>query len=142
MSQLKQLTSWLNPKVLLDNSYMFAILTIFLTMYGPRLHMKLPTQIQDLFENKVFNMIVLFLIAYMTSKDIKTSIIMTVVFLVFMNIVNSNKIMKMISSESFYNYGPPVSSCNNYPVKSINKTKTPYYPLHNKDNDQSVAIFN
>ena len=42
----KKTTSLLNPENLMQNSFMFAILSIFLAMYGPRLQPKLPDSIK------------------------------------------------------------------------------------------------
>ena len=41
----------LNPEILVENVYLFATLSIFLGMYGPRLHPKLPDSVKILFEN-------------------------------------------------------------------------------------------
>ena len=62
MTIVKNITEMLDPKLLVQNSYLFALLTLFLTMYGPRLQPKLPSTLRNLFDNVAFRLIVLFLI--------------------------------------------------------------------------------
>ena len=128
----------LNPKILIENTYLSSILVLFLTMYGPRLHINLPKSLQNLFNNKIFNFIIIFLIAFTSFKNFKASLTMTVVFLVFMDIVNSSQFFKMIGAESFNNFGPPVAKCSNYSNLSIKNVNTPFYPLNGEDSENSA----
>ena len=42
---LTELKKALDPKVLVQNVYLFAVLVLFLTIYGPRLGPKLPNSL-------------------------------------------------------------------------------------------------
>ena len=84
---VKSLKKMLDPNYLVQNSYLFAVLSIFLTMYGPRLHMKLPQSIKNLFDNVVFRGAVLFLIAYLSSSNFQSSLVISIIFLVTMNVL-------------------------------------------------------
>ena len=42
------------PEKLLKSPILYGILAIFLTMYGPRLHPKLPVPVRNLFNNNYF----------------------------------------------------------------------------------------
>ena len=128
----------LNPKILFENTYLSSILVLFLTMYGPRLHVNLPKSLQNLFNNKIFNFIVIFLIAFTSFNNFKASLTITIIFLVFMDIVNSSQFLKMIGAESFNDFGPPVAKCSSY--TNIQNVKTPFYPLNGEDNE-NVASF-
>ncbi len=76
-----------NPK----NTYVFGLLVLFVTMYGPRLSPKLPKPIQKLFENSLFRSSIMFFAIYMAQHDIKVALIVTIVFMLLMNVVqNSN----------------------------------------------------
>ena len=76
-----------NPK----NSYIFGLLVLFATMYGPRLSPKLPEPVQELFEHTFFRGTVMFLAIYMAQHDLKVALIVTVIFMFLLNIVqNSN----------------------------------------------------
>lgn len=127
----------LNPKILLENTYLSSILVLFLSMYGPRLHINLPKPLQNLFQNRIFNFVVIFLIAFTSFQNFKASLIMTIVFLVIMDIVNSSQFLSMIGAESYNNFGPPVAQCSNYPSSQIQDVKTPFYPLNDVDNEDS-----
>ena len=48
---VKNLETIFSPEYLVQNNYLMYILAIFLTMYGPRLHPKLPTPLRNLFRN-------------------------------------------------------------------------------------------
>ena len=131
---VKSLKKMLDPNYLVQNSYLFAVLSIFLTMYGPRLHMKLPQSIKNLFDNVVFRGAVLFLIAYLSSSNFQSSLVISIIFLVTMNVLHTSKVLESFEQEGFSVNGPPVASCNSYNSEAINLNGTAFYPMH--DNDQ------
>lgn len=139
-----QSLSWLNPNNIFTNSYLFGFLSLFLSVYGSRLHMKLPYQIQNILKHPLIKTLFIFLITYLSSKNIKSALTVTVIFLVLMTVINNTELF-----EKYENYGLPVSDCKNYSKSSINKLKTPYYlPYktgdssgHGNDEDRE-AIFN
>ena len=141
---VKSVSELLNPEHLVQNSYLFAILSIFLGMYGPRLHPKLPESVKNLFNNPVFRATVLFLIAYLSSNNIQSSITIAIIFLVTMNLLHSSNVLDVLKKEGFQVNGPPVASCNTYNNESINLNGTAFYPLNddakfNKDNASRYA---
>lgn len=127
--------SVLNPKTYIKNMYLFGILSLFLTMYGPRLHPKLPDGLRAMFNNRIFRAIVIFLIAYISSSDIQTSMVMSIVFLITMNLFHTSKLLEKFKSEGFVINGTPVASCDTYDSKHINSVRTAYYPLNNEIGD-------
>jgi len=92
----KDLKKILNPEILVKNSWLVAILTIFLVMYGPRLQPNLPTGLKALFDNSLFRGAVLFLIIYISQRDMVTALVITIVFVVTINVLHSNDIFKKI----------------------------------------------
>jgi hypothetical protein len=143
---VKSFKTMLNPDYLVQNSYLFAVLSIFLTMYGPRLHPKLPEPLINLFDNALFRAVVLFMIVFLSSNNFQSSIVITVIFLVTMNLLHTSKALEKyenIQYENFYNYGAPVSKCSNYSSEAINTHGTAYYPLNAEDsNDTSLGLNN
>ena len=125
----------LNPKILLENTYLSSVLVLFLTMYGPRLHINLPESFQKLFKSRIFNFVVIFLIAFTSFQNFKASLTITIVFLVVMDIVNSSHFLKMVGAESFNNFGPPIAKCSNYSTENIKNVKTPFYPLNGEESE-------
>jgi len=134
MNIVKSFSTMLDPKYLVQNTYLFSVLTIFLSMYGPRLHTQLPESLKSLFNNPVFRGIVLFLICYLSSTNFQTSIVITVVFLVTMNLLHTNQVFEKFERELFLN-GPPVSQCSNYTSESIQKIGNPIYPINDDTNE-------
>ena len=107
---VKQLAS---PKVLIKSTWLFGLTTLFLAMYGPRLHPKLPSGLRNLFNNPIFNGLVIFLVIYMANRDMATALVITVVFIVTLNLLNSDDILNdlrnlLASNESFVNEGKEV----------------------------------
>ena len=127
---IKSISKMLDPEYLVQNSYLFAVLTVFLTMYGPRLQPQLPESLRNLFDNIVFRGVVLFLIGYLSSNNFQVSLIVTIIFLVTMNILHTNEVLEKFNYENFVINGPPLASCSPYNPDSFNLIGTPYYPLH------------
>ena len=92
----KDLKKILNPKILVKNSWLVAILTIFLVMYGPRLQPRLPNGLKALFDNSLFRGAVLFLIIYISQRDIVSALVITIVFVITINVLHSNELFNKI----------------------------------------------
>jgi len=73
----------------LSNPVTYGVLAIFLAMYGPRLHPKLPSPVKDLFGTPLFRFAIIMLIIYMSTKDLSMSLIISIAFLIIMSIANS-----------------------------------------------------
>jgi len=130
---MNKIKDFLNPEVLIKNTYLASILSIFLAMYGPRLQPKLPEQIRNVFNNDLFRVLIIFLITYIASNNVQLSIIITIVFLVTLNLLHHDYILKLLSNEGFSINGKPVSTTI-YDKEQTNFTGSQYYPL-NDNND-------
>ena len=127
---VNKLSDLLNPELLIENTFLFSVLSIFLAMYGPRLHIKLPESLKGLFDNPVFRGSILFLIAYMAHRDFVGALTITIVFLVTMNL--------LLKNEGFKVNGPPVANCGTYNSSDAQKLGTKFYPLN--DNDDASGL--
>lgn len=85
MDVIDQLTAQLN------NPYVSATLTLFLVLYGGMAKPDLPDFVMDLFDNPLFRVAVLFLIAFTASKNAQVALVVAVVFTVTMNLVSERK---------------------------------------------------
>ena len=127
----KSIMEMFEPKLLVQNSYLFGVLSIFLVMYGPRLQPKLPEPLRNLFNNPVFRAVVLFLVAYISSSNFQSSIVITIIFLVTMNLLHTDNVLETFREEGFVvTNGTPVSSCKSYNPNSYNLIGTAFYPLN------------
>jgi hypothetical protein len=115
---------WLN-KNLIENTYVFAILSVFLAMYGPRLHMALPRSIRSLFSNPLFRGLILFLVVYLSNHDMVMALTITIIFVVVMYGVQMSNLLEGMYVENFEVYGKPVANCSNYEQDS---SAQPVYP--------------
>ena len=127
---VKTLQGLFDPNVLVENVFLFSILSIFLVMYGPRLHPKLPNSLRNLFNNRFFRVLVMFLVVYLSNKNLALSLTITIIYVVTMSIVNHVNAVEMLTMEMFY--GAQISRCKNY--ENINKIGTAFYPLSDTNN--------
>ena len=111
---------------LLQNKYVVAFLVLFIFMYGPKLHPTLPDSIRNLFNNKVFKILILFLIVYLSNRDLSLSLTLIIIYIVLNQVINYVR-----SVENFVTInGLPVSNCTNYNKEDIEKYGTIYYPIN------------
>jgi hypothetical protein len=73
------------------------LVTIFLAMYGPRLSPKLPSQVRQLFNMPLFRGAVIFLILFLANRNLRLSLLITIVFLATMNQVQYLNTMENFS---------------------------------------------
>lgn len=76
----------------LSDPYVSAALTLFLVLYGAMARPDLPDFVSQLFDNAIFRMGVLFLIAYTSSKNIQVALLVAVGFTVTMQLLSERKI--------------------------------------------------
>ena len=143
MSEIvRSLPQFLDPNILVENVWLFSVLSVFLAMYGPRLHMKLPGSIRNLFDNAVFRGAVLFLVAYMANRDFAGALTITIIFVVTLNILHTTRVLEevaeMVGSEGFQINGSPVANCDSYKHSDANKLGTKFYPLHDNENVEKL----
>ena len=99
------------------------MVTIFLAMYGPRLSPKLPDQVRQLFNMPLFRGVAIFFILFLSNRNMRASILLTVVFLVVMN-----QVQLMNTMENFtYNQG---NSLNNNSAYHHSKNYPPSYNMN------------
>ena len=147
---VRTLRGFFNPNILVENVILFSILSIFLAMYGPRLHIRLPSTLHGLFDNPVFRGTVLFLVAYIANRDFVGALVISVVFLVTINLLQGVDALDSIRNlvqraptpseetvEQFSPNGPPVANCGTY-TTNANKIGTMYYPLNDNSNAQEM----
>lgn len=108
-------------KNVFKNTFVFVVLVLFLTMYGPKFAPNLPNGIKELFENNIFKAAIVFLIVYLSNKNMAISLMMTIIFFFVMSMLNKNYV------EGFMiRYGPPLNNCKTEEGKVKN------YPLNDK----------
>ena len=113
MNTLRRLV---NPDILVENVYVFSVLSIFLAMYGPHLHERLPPSLFALFDNAVFRMSVLFLIVYMSQRDFIGALTITIIFMVTLNMLHTHNVVKTVSNT--------LDSTQKAAVNILNKSST------------------
>lgn len=130
---LKQLV---NPKIFIESTVLFGVLSLFLALYGPRLQPKLPGVVRKLFDHAIFRAVILFLVIYLAGKNMGASLTVTIIFLVVMGIIQQTKMLDDVNeffvNEQFSQNGSPVSNCENYKNDS-NNLGGPVYKIHSGD---------
>jgi hypothetical protein len=76
----------------LENPIFYAILAIFLAIYGPRLHPRLPKNIRNLFNMSWFRVLIILLIVFLSSHDLKLSLLVSLAFLLILMMSDASDI--------------------------------------------------
>lgn len=77
---------------LLENQYVSATLTLFLALYAILARPVLPPFLANLFENPLFRLFVLFLVAWTASRNAALSLMIAIAFTVTMNLLSEQRI--------------------------------------------------
>ena len=78
---------------------LYGFLAMFLTMYGPRLHPKLPPMVRDLFNNNVFRFVVILLVIYISNNNLQMALIVSIGFLLVTSIAGSLDLEEKFANE-------------------------------------------
>lgn len=83
---------------LLEQKYVNTALYLFLILYAGLAAPKLPSYISKLFNNAIFRVLILFLIAYLASKDVEAAILVSVGLVITLMTLNHHKVNEKITS--------------------------------------------
>ena len=83
-----------------DNKLVSTVLTTFLIVYASSASPRLPKFMLKLFNNKIFKVLILSLIAYSSTRNPKVSILMAVVFSVTLNILDGKKFFESFAERT------------------------------------------
>jgi len=81
-------------KGLLDNTYVSAVLTLFLILYASLARPQLPNFMLNLFDNPLFRMLFLFGLAFMASRNVQVALLVAVAFTVTINLLSEQKMVE------------------------------------------------
>jgi hypothetical protein len=93
----------LNLNNLLENKYIIAVLYIILFLYASKFAPKIPDWIAIYSENIIIKIIIVFIIGFLTTKDLKVAIIITICLNIIYLLISENEIsnsMKQIFLEN------------------------------------------
>ena len=82
------------------------ILTVFTAMYGPRLSPKLPNNVRKLVNSGVTRMIIIFIILFMSNRDVETSLGIMITYS-----IASMILQRLPVSENFSNKTELINPC-------------------------------
>jgi len=77
---------------LLQNQYVVGALTLFISLYASLARPELPPFMMTLFENPIFKVLFMFLAVYLSSKNIQLSLMISVAFVVTLNLISEQRI--------------------------------------------------
>lgn len=75
----------------LNNQYFSAALSLFLVLYAGLAKPQLPDVVSGLFDNALFRLVILFLVAYLSSRNAQVAILVAVAFVVSMNMLSEQR---------------------------------------------------
>jgi hypothetical protein len=91
-------------KPFVEQQSLFTFVSLFLILYTSLAKPKLPVLIRQLFDNAVFRFMVLTLILWRGNKDIKSSLMIAIGFIITMQIVNKQKTEDIINNIIYKQY--------------------------------------
>jgi hypothetical protein len=91
-------------KPLVDSPTLFTFISLFMILYVSSAKPKLPVIIRQMFDNGVFRFVVLSLILWRSNKDIKSSIMLAMGFILTLQIANKQKTEDMINNIIYKQY--------------------------------------
>lgn len=72
----------------LRNEYVTAVVALFVVLYASNVAPRLPDVVSDLFNNPIFRVFVLFLVAYIANKNPAVALLVSIAFVVTLNVIN------------------------------------------------------
>lgn len=72
----------------LRNEYVTGVVALFVVLYASNVAPRLPNVVIDLFNNPIFRVFVLFLVAYVANKNPAVALLVSVAFVVTLNVIN------------------------------------------------------
>tara|TARA_B110000211_G_C14093227_1_gene560754 strand:+ start:4790 stop:5200 length:411 start_codon:yes stop_codon:yes gene_type:complete len=130
---IRKLKELVDPQNFVKSTWLFGMLILFLAMYGARLQPKLPKELMNLFKNPLFRGVILFLVVYLSERDMGAALTIVVIFVVTMNLLHStnalDNIRNTFAKETFESDGRPLASCALY------SKKNPIYPVFGEEQD-------
>lgn len=104
----------------LSNPYIMAVLKLSLVFYGAQIAPRAPQFLQELFKNTYVKLLIVFLIAYISEKDLQLAILIAVIYVLGMNVLSGRQLMESYSDFST-DYKP-------YKDSKLIEPKTYLYP--------------
>jgi len=93
-----------NLENMMNNTVFYGVLSLFLTIYGPRLSPNLPIFIRNLFNNNFFRFIIILLITFLSSSNLQIALIISIVFLLITSYTNSIEVVDSFKENFIENY--------------------------------------
>jgi hypothetical protein len=87
-----------------NNPIIYGLLAVFLSIYGPRLHPKLPSPVRDLFNNNYFRFAVILLITYLSTRNLQAALVITISFCLILSFTNSQEVEAEVEEKFKENY--------------------------------------
>lgn len=132
MEFVKTADSLLN--VGLSNPYIMMILKVSLALYGAQVAPKPPQYLLDLFKNTYVKIAAVFLILYMSEKDIQLALLISIIYVVGMNVLAGRNMF-----ESFADYSVEYKPYGN--MKLIEPKSNIYPGCHDITMDDLYKVF-
>jgi len=106
MNSIKNVTDVAHVKLnqVLQNPYAMAAIKIILVLYASQLAPKLPTVVQNTFQNTFVKIIALILIAYLAEVDFQLAIVLAVVFVLSSNVLSGRSIFESYKNIEYQVY--------------------------------------
>jgi hypothetical protein len=103
----------------MSNPYVMAVLKVTLALYAAKIAPSPPEYLSELFKNSFVKIALIFLIIYLSEKDIQLALLLSVIYVFGMNLLSGRGLL-----ESFSDYSPEYKSSG----AKLLEPKTMLYP--------------
>ena len=103
-----------NLNTLLQNPYLMAVLKVGLILYASRIAPKMPSYVQNTFENTFVKIIAIALLAYVSEVDFQLAILLAIVLVLGTNLLGGRGIFESYNNVGFNNVGEYQSDMTKY----------------------------
>ena len=117
-----------------ETSISFAIFILLIIYIGPKAAKIFYPSYENIFSTEAFKSLMIFMVLYVSNKNIILSVLLTSIFIIIMNLIREKNEMFMQTQEHFESYGPPLSDNTSYSDKQTDFVGMPFYALNDRNN--------
>jgi len=99
--------------IFMDNMYLSAVIKVLLIMYGSVVAPQLPNYILQWLDNVLVKIFVVMLIVYISKKDLGIGLLVTVCFVITLQLINKNKLFSLNNIKKIIMEGGKNNNYNN-----------------------------
>jgi len=116
-----------------ETSISFAIFILLIIFIGPKAAKIFYPSYENIFSSESFKSLMIFMVLYVSNKNIILSVLLTGIFVIIMNLIREKNEMFIKTQENFDSYGPPLSDNKSYSNEQTEVLGAPFYSMYDRN---------